>query len=154
MLGGIGFIAKTVVGMKIEGLKCWHCGTSLDAVPQPIGRREECPSCTSSLHVCRMCEFYAPGTGKNCREPMADDIREKEGTNFCDFFRPQPDLTGQSDADAAASRAKLEALFGGKGGAARPTGSDTGTPSQAPSPEAEDARKKLASVFGDSDREP
>lgn len=88
-----------------------------------------------------------PGASKGCREPMADDIADKESANFCDYFRPKPGLTGQSDAPAAESRAKLEALFGG----GAPSNIGTDQESVNASPEAEDARKKLASVFGDSE---
>lgn len=134
--------------MKISGLMCWHCGASLDNLPQPIGRREECPSCASSLHVCRLCDFYDRGSSKDCREPMAEEITDKEAANFCDYYRPKPGLTGASDKAAAEARAKLDALFGG--------GTKPKAPLQAPSAEtskeALEARRKLESIFGEGKR--
>ena len=99
--------------MSEASLNCWHCGESLTGVPIPIGRREECPQCAASLHVCRLCQFYDPGASKDCREPVADEISDKEAANFCDYFRPRGGLLASEDGSAAASRAKLAALFDG-----------------------------------------
>jgi hypothetical protein len=111
--------------MAPVNLNCWHCGTALEDVPLPIGRRDECPHCSSSLHVCRMCDFFDRAASKQCREPMADEVSDKEHANFCDYFRPRSGLTAGADQEAANARARLEALFGGVGGkdsaaAARP----------------------------------
>lgn len=143
--------------MAREPLNCWHCGASLASIPLPIGRREECRECGESLHVCRMCTFYDPKASKACREPMADEVAEKEQANFCDYFRPQPNLTGAADPDAAAARERLSALFGED----RPTGKAAGTgkaaataaraaPQDGPQEdsEAEAARRKLEAIFG------
>lgn len=95
-----------------------------------------------------MCEFYEPGTHKNCREPMADEVREKGAGNYCDYFRPRRGLTASEDRAAAESRARLSALFGEEGGKKRP---DTPEP-PGDSQEAKDSRRKLESLFGDSDK--
>ena len=133
--------------MEVKNLNCWHCGNSLDSVPQPIGRREECPQCASSLHVCHMCQFFKPAGGGTCNEPMADDLRDREKANFCDYFRPKSGLSASADPEAQQSRARLDQLFGSddsdaKGGTA---GSASGDEAKA-----EAARKKLASLFGNS----
>ena len=107
--------------MAREALNCWHCGTALEDLVLPIGRREECPHCSSSLHVCRMCDFFDRSASKQCREPMADEVGDKEHSNFCDYFRPRAGLTASADQEAANSRARLEALFGGFGGKSGPT---------------------------------
>jgi hypothetical protein len=99
--------------MAREDLNCWHCGKSLAGVPLPIGRREECPHCTASLHVCRQCTFYDTNSSKDCREPMADEVTEKEAANYCDYFRPRGGHGGETETEAERSRARLEALFGG-----------------------------------------
>ncbi len=122
--------------MAEHGLTCWHCGASLAAIPLPIGRREECPHCSSSLHVCRMCDFYEPGASKDCREPMADEVVDKEAANFCDYFRPAAGLGPGTDQEAAAARAKLDALFGGDSSAE--TASDA-------------ARRKLAALLDEDE---
>lgn len=127
--------------MREAPLSCWHCGGSLTEIPLPIGRREECPQCAASLHVCRLCEFFDPGAGKDCHEPVADEVSDKEAANFCDYFHPQGGLTASDDGSAAASRAKLAALFEAP--------SEGGGGQQAPglSPE-EESRRKLEAMFG------
>ncbi len=98
-----------------ENLNCWKCGASLAGVVLPLGRRDECPACGADLHVCRMCGFYDPAVSKDCRETMADEVAEKERANFCDYFRPAAGAgAGPEGGEAAAAKAKLEALFGGE----------------------------------------
>ena len=118
--------------MAREPLNCWHCGTSLAAVPLPIGRREECPHCSVSLHVCRQCQFFDRSASKSCREPMADEVTDKEQANFCDYYRPRSGLEGALDVEAARSRARLEALFGGA--AAAKAGPDGPAAAREPAP--------------------
>lgn len=133
--------------MAAENLRCWSCGGSLAAVPLPFGRRAECPQCEVFLHCCRQCDFYDPGTSKDCREPSADEVVDKEQANFCDYFRPRAGLSASGDPAAAAARAKLASVFGG--------GLPGGTPDPAarpapakPDSEAEAARRKLEALFG------
>ena len=63
-----------------------------------------------------MCIFYDPAVTKACREDDADEIREKERANFCDFFKPAEDAF---DADRAATEQQavnqLHGLFGEEG---------------------------------------
>jgi hypothetical protein len=93
-------------------LVCWRCGASLAALSLPFGRTEECPACRSPLHVCRMCVNWAPERPKKCREDDAEEVREKERPNFCDWYRPRPGAFDAAAADAAAAaRKKLEDLF-------------------------------------------
>ncbi|NIT67742.1 MAG: hypothetical protein GWM93_13850, partial [Gemmatimonadetes bacterium] len=73
-------------------LSCWKCGHALDDMPMPLGRRDECPACATDLHVCRMCEFYDTSVAKSCREPIAEEVTDKERANFCDYFRGRPGL--------------------------------------------------------------
>lgn len=131
--------------MSESSLNCWHCGESLTGIPIPIGRREECPKCAASLHVCRLCEFYDTGTSKDCREPVADEVSDKEAANFCDYFRPRGGLSASEDGSAAESRAKLAALFD------KPSESEGGQDASGSSPE-EEARRKLDAIFsGEND---
>jgi hypothetical protein len=60
-----------------------------------------------------MCEFYDPAVTRACREDGADEVREKQRANFCDWFRPSEcafdvDLAAESQR----AEAKLKALFG------------------------------------------
>lgn len=76
------------------------------------GRREECPFCSADLHCCLNCKFYDPAAPKQCREPMAELVREKAKGNFCDYFlfaeRAAP---GGGEGEAGKSRAALDDLF-------------------------------------------
>lgn len=60
-----------------------------------------------------MCRFYDPAVTEQCTEDDAEEVREKERANFCDYFRPG---TGAFDPAAleAENRAKssLDSLFG------------------------------------------
>jgi hypothetical protein len=96
-----------------HGLKCWKCGASLAEYTLPLRRIEECRSCRAELHVCRMCEFYDVSVAKHCREPIADEVQDKQRANFCDYFQPTKTAYRPGDLSAAdRARADLEALFG------------------------------------------
>lgn len=96
-----------------NGLQCWKCGASLAEYSLPLRRLEECRACRAELHVCRMCEFYDVGKAKHCREPVADEVKDKQRANFCDYFRPLPGAYQPGAVSAAdKARAELEALFG------------------------------------------
>lgn len=125
-------------------LVCWKCGAALTDVLLPMARREECPACGVDLHVCRMCEFYDTSVAKSCREPVADEVRDKERANFCGYFKPVPGAfreAGTAEADEA--KARLAALFG------EPQPDDATGSAES---EADAAKKKLEQLFGGDDR--
>jgi hypothetical protein len=96
-------------------LVCWKCGASLAALSLPLIRTDECRQCHAQLHACKLCEWYDVRVAKHCRETIAEEVRDKERANFCDYFKPREDAysnAGQSAADAA--KARLEAMFGKK----------------------------------------
>lgn len=103
-----------------HSLVCWKCGASLAALTLPLRRLEVCPACNAELHVCRMCVEYDTSKAKHCREPTAEEVRDKEHANFCDFYKPRTGAFVPADAAALEkSRAGLDALFGSsKAGAA------------------------------------
>jgi hypothetical protein len=76
---------------------------------------------------------------KHCREPIAEEVKDKERANFCDYFKPREDAYSAKSTDAAAAaQAELEALFGGAKKADAP-----------PEPSAADrARAELEALFG------
>jgi hypothetical protein len=127
-----------------EPLVCWKCGTSLDGLPVPLGRREECPQCRADLHVCRLCAFYDPSVSRSCREPIADEVGDKERANFCGYFTALPGAHKPADSAAAdAARAKLSDLFGdGDVKADRADGKSEG----------DAARRDLERLFGIDDK--
>jgi hypothetical protein len=100
-----------------DELACWRCGAGLADEPLPLARRAECRACRTELHVCRMCKYYDPSVAKSCREPVADEVADKERANFCGYFtaRPGAYVAGSERAD---TRAALDALFGAAGPAA------------------------------------
>jgi hypothetical protein len=94
-------------------LQCWRCGASLASLPLPLGRTEECPACRSSLHVCRLCQAWDRARPKQCREDDAEEVRDKERPNFCDWFKPRPGAFDAAGAAAeSAAKTAAEALFG------------------------------------------
>jgi hypothetical protein len=98
-----------------HGLKCWKCGASLAEYTLPLRRLEECRACQAELHVCRMCEFHDTSVAKHCREPVADEVKDKQRANFCDYFQPTQSAYRPGDMSAAdRARAELEALFGNR----------------------------------------
>jgi hypothetical protein len=59
-----------------------------------------------------MCKFYDPHVVEACIEDNAEEVRNKERANFCDYFKPTPNAYQSRDSAASqASRAKLDALF-------------------------------------------
>jgi hypothetical protein len=98
-----------------HGLRCWNCGGSLADYSLPLRRLEECRACHAELHVCRMCDFYDTAKAKHCREPIAEEVKDKTRANFCDYFQPTPAAYQPGQLSAAEqARAQLEALFGKK----------------------------------------
>ena len=96
-----------------HSLQCYRCGASLAELSLPLARLDECPECSVYLHCCRMCEFYDPGVARQCREDDAEDVKEKERANFCDYFKPGTDVfDGQLAAAENEARGELAALFG------------------------------------------
>ena len=109
----------------MDELVCWKCGASLAQLSLPLRRLEECKQCGAELHACKLCEWYSTAVAKHCREPVAEEVKDKERANFCDYFKPRAGAYSKSD-DAASSKANagLDALFGGSTTAAEPSAAD------------------------------
>jgi ribosomal protein L40E len=99
-----------------EPLVCWKCGASLKALPLPLGRRAECLACHAELHVCRQCRHFDPGKAKQCREPMAEEVKDKGRANFCDWFQPRTRAHQAGARHQGDGRQALDALFGNASG--------------------------------------
>ena len=93
-------------------LVCWKCGASLADLTLPLRRLEECPKCRAQLHVCRMCREYDTHVTGACREQGAEEVRNKEGANFCDFFHPRPGAYAGHGAATDQALSELNKLFG------------------------------------------
>ncbi len=117
-------------------LVCWKCGASIAALTLPLRRLEVCKACDAELHVCRLCEFYDIGVAKSCREPIAEEVKDKIQANFCDYFQPRPGAHTPAGQQAQQSRGQLEALFGQPDPAAPVVSSP------------DEARSRLEELFG------
>ena len=121
-------------------LVCWKCGASLADLSLPLRRLDECRQCHAELHVCKMCEWYSISVAKHCRETVAEEVKDKERANFCDYFKPRPGAYSAANLDAASkAQAELDNLFGG--------GKKADEPAAQPSA-AEKARAELDALFG------
>jgi len=99
--------------MAVDDLVCWKCGASLAALTLPLRRQDVCRACDAELHCCRLCEFHDTTVAKQCREPIAEEVKDKTRANFCDYFRPRPGAWTAPDPAAKSAHAALDALFGG-----------------------------------------
>ena len=117
-------------------LVCWKCGNSLADYTLPLRRLEECRKCGAELHVCKLCEWYDTAVAKHCREPIAEEVKDKERANFCDYFKPRSGAWSNAPVnEAAKAKAQLDALFGGGASTAQPSAEDK-------------ARAELDALFG------
>ena len=104
----------------------------------PFARVAECPACRADLHVCRMCVFFDPGVRRGCKEPVADEVSDRERANFCGYFTPVAGLgPGVEEGASQAARAELDRLF------------DLPSSGTAPPGDADAARRRLDELFGD-----
>ncbi len=118
-------------------LVCWNCGNSLAALSLPLQKLDECRQCHAALHVCKLCQFYDITVAKQCREPIAEEVRDKQRANYCDYFTPKSDAYSRTGLDAAArAKSDLDALF------------STGKPAAADVSAAEQSRAALDALFG------
>lgn len=130
-------------------LTCWRCGKLWPMPPLPMGRAEQCPQCTASLRACRQCRLYDTAVSKDCGEPMAEEVSDKEAANYCDYFQPGEPRIRSEDAGAGAARERLNALFGSS--AATPSLENLQSVLEQqpndPTDEQAEARKKLERLF-------
>jgi hypothetical protein len=118
-------------------LSCWKCGASIAELSLPLSRLDECKKCGAELHACKLCEFYNVTVAKHCRETIAEEVKDKERANFCDYFKPRPGAYSNAGQDAASkAKSDLEALFGGA------------NPASAEPSAAEKAKAELEKLFG------
>ena len=88
---------------------CFRCHTAYE-IRERIGLRDTCPKCDADLHCCCNCRHHNPGAHNKCNEPQAEWVREKDRSNYCDYFNPRRGGTGASGSVQDA-RVRFEDLF-------------------------------------------
>ena len=88
-------------------LRCFNCSAEIciDVDSGLVGRSETCPKCLSDLRVCRNCIYYDSSSYNECREPVAERVKDKERANFCDYFRPGID--GKSSSQGGKGKGEI-----------------------------------------------
>lgn len=90
---------------------CWACKAEKKMQTQ-VFRSHRCPQCDSAMLSCRNCRFYDPSASKECREPVAEPVYDKEKANFCEFFRAGENGSAAREAqNVEAVKKKLDDLF-------------------------------------------
>ncbi|HUI43354.1 MAG TPA: hypothetical protein VL523_15425 [Terriglobia bacterium] len=98
----------------MSAVTCWKCGNGFDLAPGArVGTRETCPRCDSDLHACRNCRHYNPAKHNQCAETQAEWVRDKEASNYCDYFSPasSPGAAVRAAAPGDDARKKFDSLF-------------------------------------------
>jgi hypothetical protein len=88
---------------------CWHCAQEIAA--NNFHRQDTCDHCKRASHACKNCEHYDVSYNNLCRESSADRQVEKEGSNFCDYFKPSTRGPGAGAKSAEALKSAADALF-------------------------------------------
>lgn len=89
-------------------LICFQCQKPNPLIGK-VGRKDECIACHADLHSCKNCHFYDAKVYNECREPAADVVKEKDRSNFCDFYQPRSG--GAAVDEKAKLKAAAQALF-------------------------------------------
>lgn len=63
-----------------------------------------------------MCRHHDVGKAKQCREPMAEAVKDKTRANFCDWFQATANAYTPAPVAHGHARSALDALFGDSGG--------------------------------------
>jgi len=90
-------------------IKCAHCHKEIELITRKVHREDDCDHCGEDLKCCIMCEFYDNSCYNECREPVANRIKDKEKSNFCTYFKINTENKdfGKSKEDLLAQAAKL-----------------------------------------------
>jgi hypothetical protein len=89
---------------------CWFCGTEV-VLATKIARKDICSKCKMSLKCCRNCGFFDPSAPRQCREPAAEDVRDKDAANFCEYFDFVERVRAARQASPDDAKRKFDSLF-------------------------------------------
>jgi hypothetical protein len=92
---------------------CHFCGHILDQ-PLRVYRSSLCPGCSQELKICYNCRFYSPGAHWDCAESIREPVRDKDRSNFCDFFqfRESSEASDENSRPASGGQKAFDKLFG------------------------------------------
>jgi hypothetical protein len=90
--------------------KCNSCKQTL-SLESKVGRRDVCPFCKADIHCCLNCTFYDRAASKQCREPVAESVKDKQKANFCDYFTFAESSGGPAQSEIEKSHRALGDLF-------------------------------------------
>ena len=89
-------------------ITCYHCKQV--STFTAVQRDSECLNCKRDSKVCVNCSFYEESYSHACRETQAEWVREKDKSNFCDYFSSSHSKE-KSTQEAVNTLSKLESLF-------------------------------------------
>ncbi|MDY7029635.1 MAG: hypothetical protein SVR04_15195 [Spirochaetota bacterium] len=65
------------------------------------------------MKICLNCVFYSPGSHWDCRETIPEQVKDKERSNFCDYFRLGSNYRGDRPQKGPGEQRKaFDDLFG------------------------------------------
>lgn len=77
-----------------------------------VYRTTECPFCGRDVKVCLNCTFYSPGSQYDCSETIPEAVKDKDRSNFCEYFRlSNKQNTGAAEQKAEKARKAFDNLF-------------------------------------------
>lgn len=90
---------------------CKKCGKIIEN--SEVFRTSTCSNCGADLHSCVNCNFFSPGNHYDCKENIDELIKDKEKSNFCDFFSVFRGEFDKNTLNDASKKAKdvFNALF-------------------------------------------
>ena len=88
---------------------CHFCRTPLEEKSE-VHRASACSSCGKDLKICYNCRFYSPGAHNDCLETSAEPVRDKDRSNFCDYFKFKESGAAEPDSPAGRDHAKEDFL--------------------------------------------
>ncbi len=96
--------------LSSEPCVCFKCGIPYD-VRDRVSRSAVCVKCDADLHCCLNCRHYNPRAHNECNENQAEWVRDKERSNYCDYFDPKRGAGPGNSSPKEDARARFDSLF-------------------------------------------
>jgi hypothetical protein len=88
---------------------CHFCGARLDEKME-VHRSSTCASCGKDLKICCNCRFYSKGVHNDCLETSAEPVKDKDRSNFCDYFQFKDSAPADGSAPSRKDHAREDFL--------------------------------------------